>query len=190
MAALTRDQDPEYAQADWDAAEPALVTHRLAVAPAFRGRGVAAALLRQAEEVARAQGLRVLRVDTNSENAATQRLFPKLGYRFAGEITLAFRPGLRFWCYEKEAGVRRLILAYLGWMKTITLRVLDSEEEAVMQQLREWQHRQAVRFEVVDALLPAAAPLTQQEWASELHQAEASGSLLLTKAEALAQFDL
>ena len=28
-----------------------------------------------------------------------------LGYHFAGEITLAFRPGLRFWCYEK--GVRR-----------------------------------------------------------------------------------
>ena len=75
-------------------------------------------------------------------------------------------------------------------MKTITLRVLDSEEAAVMQQLWEWQRRQAVRFEVVDALLPAAAPLTQQEWASELHQAEASGSLPLTKAEALARFDL
>ena len=104
VAALTRDQDPEYAQADWDAAKPALVTHRLAVAPAFRGRGVAAALLQQAEVIARAQGLRVLRVDTNSENAATQRLFPKLGYRFAGEITLAFRPGLRFWCYEKRRG--------------------------------------------------------------------------------------
>ena len=104
VAALTRDQDPEYAQADWDAAKPALVTHRLAVAPAFQGKGVAAALLQQAEVVARVQGLRVLRVDTNSENAATQRLFPKLGYRFAGEITLAFRPGLRFWCYEKEVG--------------------------------------------------------------------------------------
>ena len=104
VAALTRDQDPEYAQADWDATAPALVTHRLAVAPAFRGRGVAAALLGQAEEVARTHGLRVLRVDTNSANAATQRLFPKLGYRFAGEITLAFRPGLRFWCYEKGVG--------------------------------------------------------------------------------------
>jgi len=43
-----------------------------------------------------------VRVDTNSENAATQRLFPKLGYRFAGEITLAFRPGLRFYCYERR----------------------------------------------------------------------------------------
>ncbi|MFD1467727.1 GNAT family N-acetyltransferase [Hymenobacter caeli] len=103
-AALTQDQDPEYAQADWDAAEPALVVHRLAVAPEAQGRGVAGALLAQAEHEARALGLRTMRVDTNSENAATQRLFPKLGYRFAGEITLAFRPGLRFFCYEKWLG--------------------------------------------------------------------------------------
>ena len=104
VAALTQDQDPEYAQADWDASEPALVTHRLAVDPATQGRGVALALMQQVERQAVAQGLQVLRVDTNSENAATQRLFPKLGYRFAGEITLAFRPGLRFFCYEKRLG--------------------------------------------------------------------------------------
>jgi ribosomal protein S18 acetylase RimI-like enzyme len=102
IAALTQDQDAEYADADWDATEPALVTHRLAVSPAAQGHGVAQALLGQAEHEARALGLRTLRVDTNSENAATQRLFPKLGYRFAGEIKLAFRPGLRFFCYEKR----------------------------------------------------------------------------------------
>jgi ribosomal protein S18 acetylase RimI-like enzyme len=104
VAALTTDEDEEYAQADWDVAEPALVTHRLAVDPAAQGRGVALALMEQAEKQAVVQGLRVLRVDTNSENAATQRLFPKLGYRFAGEITLGFRPGLRFFCYEKRLG--------------------------------------------------------------------------------------
>ena len=104
VAALTQDQDAEYTQADWDVTQPALVTHRLAVAPAAQGRGVALALMAQAEKQAVAQSLQVLRVDTNSENAATQRLFPKLGYRFAGEITLAFRPGLRFFCYEKWLG--------------------------------------------------------------------------------------
>ncbi|WP_245328300.1 GNAT family N-acetyltransferase [Hymenobacter aquaticus] len=102
VAALTQDQDAEYAQADWDPTETAIVTHRLAVDPAAQGQGVAAALLGQAEALARARGLASLRVDTNSENAATQRLFPKLGYRFAGKITLAFRPGLRFFCYEKR----------------------------------------------------------------------------------------
>ena len=102
LAALTQDQDAEYAQADWDVTEPALVTHRLAVDPAAQGKGIALALMAEAETQAVAQGLRVLRVDTNSENTATQRLFPKLGYGFAGEITLAFRPGLRFFCYEKR----------------------------------------------------------------------------------------
>ncbi|UOQ53836.1 GNAT family N-acetyltransferase [Hymenobacter cellulosivorans] len=102
VAALTQDQDAEYAQADWDPTETAIVTHRLAVDPDIQGKGVAAALLAQAEQLARNRGLKSLRVDTNSENAATQRLFPKLGYRFAGEITLAFRPGLRFFCYEKR----------------------------------------------------------------------------------------
>lgn len=102
VAALTNNaQDPEYAQADWDPTTPAVVTHRLAVDPAAQGHGIAAVLLQQAEVLAREWGLNTLRVDTNSENAATQRLFPKLGYRFAGEITLAFRPGLRFFCYEK-----------------------------------------------------------------------------------------
>jgi ribosomal protein S18 acetylase RimI-like enzyme len=101
VAALTMDQEPEYAQANWDMSVKALVVHRLAVDPAFRGAGVASALMQKAEEVAVEREFAVVRVDTNTENAATQRLFPKLGYRLAGEIGLGMRPGLRFFCYEK-----------------------------------------------------------------------------------------
>jgi len=103
-AAITTDQEPEYAEVGWDLAEVAVVVHRLAVDPAFQGRGAAAALMGQAEAVARARGIKALRVDTNVQNAATQRLFPKLGYVPAGEIGLGFRPGLRFRCYEKRLG--------------------------------------------------------------------------------------
>ena len=102
VAAITQDQEPEYADAGLDPDEPAIVVHRLAVDPAFRGRGVAENLMRQAEAVARERGITTLRLDTNTENTATQRLFPKLGYVFAGEIGLAFRPGRRFLCYEKR----------------------------------------------------------------------------------------
>jgi GNAT superfamily N-acetyltransferase len=102
VAALTTDQEPDYAQADWNVDEPAIVVHRLAVDPAFRGAGVAGALMKKAEEVATKRGIAVLRVDTNTQNEATQRLFPKLGYRMAGEISLQLRPGLRFFCYEKR----------------------------------------------------------------------------------------
>jgi GNAT superfamily N-acetyltransferase len=102
LAAITMDQEPDYAQVGWDINEPAVVVHRLAVDPAFRGTGMAGALMQKAEEVAAQHGVSVLRVDTNTQNAATQRLFPKLGYQLAGEIGLEFRPGLRFFCYEKR----------------------------------------------------------------------------------------
>jgi ribosomal protein S18 acetylase RimI-like enzyme len=102
VAAITRDQSPEYAQVGWDITEPAIVVHRLAVDPAHRGAGLAVALMHQAEAVARAGGISVLRVDTNTQNPATQRLLPKLGYTPAGEIGLSYRPGLRFLCYEKR----------------------------------------------------------------------------------------
>jgi GNAT superfamily N-acetyltransferase len=102
VAAITTDQEPEYADASWDINETAIVVHRVAVDPAFRGKGIAAGLMMQAEAVARERGIAVLRVDTNTKNEATQRLFPKLGYGFAGEISLGRRVGLRFLCYEKR----------------------------------------------------------------------------------------
>jgi GNAT superfamily N-acetyltransferase len=110
-AAITTDQSAEYAQVGWDIHEPAIVVHRLLVDPAQRGLGLASALMEKAEAVARERGIGVLRVDTNTANAATQRLFPKLGYTLSGEISLHFRPGLRFLCYEKRVeGVVRSTL--------------------------------------------------------------------------------
>jgi ribosomal protein S18 acetylase RimI-like enzyme len=102
VAAVTMDQEPDYEQVGWDINEPAIVVHRLAVDPAFRGAGVATALMQKAEEIATKRRITVLRVDTNTRNQATQRLFPKLGYLLAGEISLQLRPGLRFFCYEKR----------------------------------------------------------------------------------------
>ncbi len=102
IAAATTDQSPEYADVGWDLNETAIVVHRLAVDPEFRGQGIASALMQQAEWVARQREITVLRVDTNTANEATRKLFPKLGYSYSGEIGLGFRPGLRFYCYEKR----------------------------------------------------------------------------------------
>lgn len=102
VAAITTDQDSEYADVGWDITETAIVTHRLAVGINHQGKGIAKALMQQAEQIALKRNIRILRVDTNSNNTATQALFPKLGYVYAGEISLAFRPGLRFYCYEKK----------------------------------------------------------------------------------------
>ena len=104
VIAITNDQSPEYADVGWDITETTIVTHRLAVDTKFRGMGIAATLLQQAEQVAIDRGITILRIDTNTKNKATQALFPKLGYVFAGEIGLAFRANLRFYCYEKRLG--------------------------------------------------------------------------------------
>jgi ribosomal protein S18 acetylase RimI-like enzyme len=102
VAAITQDQEPEYRDVGWDPADPAVVVHRLAVDPDFRGRGVAKALMAQSEIVALSLGITHLRLDTNTENQAMQRLFLQLGYACAGEIGLAVRPGRRFRCFGKR----------------------------------------------------------------------------------------
>ena len=102
VTAITTEQYPEYADVGMDISETAIVTHRLAVSTRYRSQGIAALLLQQAEQVALDRGIKTLRIDTNTANEATNRLFPKLGYVFAGEIGLHFRPGLRFYCYEKR----------------------------------------------------------------------------------------
>lgn len=102
ISAITTDQEPEYASVGFDLNETAIVTHRLAVSPRHQGKGAGKALLQKAEDVANERGIEVLRVDTNSNNKVTRLLFPKMGYEFAGEISLGFRPNLRFYCYEKR----------------------------------------------------------------------------------------
>ncbi len=101
VIAITTHQEQEYEAVGWDISQAAVVTHRLAVSPRFQGRGIGAGLMLQAEQVAVNRGINILRVDTNANNLDTQRLFPKIGYQFAGEIGLGFRPGMRFLCYEK-----------------------------------------------------------------------------------------
>ena len=101
VVAICREQSPEYADAGWDLSASALVVHRLAVAPEARGHGVAAALMAQAERLARASRITQIRLDTNTENKPMQALVERLGYALVGEISLLRRPGLRFRCYEK-----------------------------------------------------------------------------------------
>ena len=102
VAAITTDQSPEYAGVGWNIHEPAIVIHRLAVDPEHRGSGIAGALMQHAECVARERGIPSLLVDTSAENEAAHRLILRCGYKYAGEIALHFRPGLRVFCYEKR----------------------------------------------------------------------------------------
>ena len=107
FAAITTHQPDEYAQAGWDTSELCVVAHRLCSSPRHRGKGVALMLYRQCEEVARARGLRKLRVDTNCENGPMNAVIVKSGYSLAGTCRLIVDgpgadKGLVFNCYERH----------------------------------------------------------------------------------------
>lgn len=92
---------PEYDGAAWQTTGPAMALHRMAVAPDFRGRGLAAGMIAFCEGVARKKGFASIHTDTNSKNAPVNALLQKMGYRFCGTVTLRGNPDL-FNCYEKQ----------------------------------------------------------------------------------------
>ena len=65
---------------------------KMMTAVACRGRGIASALLREAEAIARAQGKTMLVLDTASEGGASG-LYERAGFSFAGELPdYAYKP--------------------------------------------------------------------------------------------------
>ena len=100
VGALTEDQGDDYKQL-WDISEIRVVPHRICVDPVYRGKGIAGKFMIQAELLAKERGYNSVRVDTNSENKAMQKLFNNLGYKFLGNLVLTGREDLTFVGYEK-----------------------------------------------------------------------------------------
>jgi ribosomal protein S18 acetylase RimI-like enzyme len=74
--------------------------YSIAVAPEFRGQGLAAMLLRDAEAVARERGSRSLRLEVRADNAGAIRLYERLGYRAFGHIAGYYSDGAAAVRYE------------------------------------------------------------------------------------------
>ena len=88
-ACIAESPEPAYGAIEgrWLAAGPYVTVHQLAVAAAWRRRGVARALMAWAEGVGRACGAASVRVDTNHDNAAMLRLLPAMGYARCGTVS-------------------------------------------------------------------------------------------------------
>ncbi len=104
---LNQKQVDVYAEGRWSyPAEDSdvFVLHTLTVDPASSGRGIGRAFVRFYEDTASALGCTVLRMDTNEKNAATRRLYAKLGYREADIVPCAFNsiPNVRLVLLEKK----------------------------------------------------------------------------------------
>ena len=65
-----------------------LAIHRVAISVASRGTGVSTAIIRYAEDTARAYGRASLRIDTHEGNVVMRRMLEKHGFTHRGRIHL------------------------------------------------------------------------------------------------------
>lgn len=84
---LNQEQAAEYAAIPWQypaAPEEVLVIHTLCIPPDLAGRGYGRQMVAFAKETAKAQGCRVVRIDTYAYNEPAKALYQKQGFRIAG----------------------------------------------------------------------------------------------------------
>ena len=99
-------QLPEYDAIPWSipaAPEEVGVIHTLCIRPSCSGQGRARQMVAFCESEARRQGCKVIRLDTWEGNLPANRLYPSLGYRYAGRAEFFFMGFVRenLNCYEK-----------------------------------------------------------------------------------------
>ena len=100
-------QLPEYGKINWSIPAPdsqVAVIHTLTIHPDRKGRGLARQMVAFCEEEARRRGKAVMRLDTWEGNLPANRLYPSLGYRYAGASEFFFQGIIRevLNCYEKK----------------------------------------------------------------------------------------
>lgn len=97
---LNEFQDDEYKSIDWKySSSQCLVIHRLCVDPRFQNQGIAKKLMNFAEQFAKNNHYKCIRLDSFVDNDKSNYFYENLNYHKA-EI-VSFRKG-KFYCYEKK----------------------------------------------------------------------------------------
>ncbi|UUZ90604.1 GNAT family N-acetyltransferase [Paenibacillus sp. P25] len=99
--AVDEEQSKPYGAPPWQdsAGRPACI-HRLAVDPAYQGRGLGKRSLQHAEEHARSLGCSSIRLDVYTGNPAAVGMYERAGYIAVGLVRYPFRK-LPYQCMEK-----------------------------------------------------------------------------------------
>lgn len=87
-AAIIFDIEPAYEtiEGKWLSDGDYVVVHRVATAPAIKGKGIATQLFRLIEEVALQHQVNSIKVDTNFDNIPMLKILDRLGYTYCGEV--------------------------------------------------------------------------------------------------------
>ena len=94
-------KDSEYNGVAWLTEESShYYIHRLAIDPAFQGKGFAKALMDFAENLAQEANITSIRLDTFSQNERNNRFYEARGYTRLGNIYFPKQSNHPFYCYE------------------------------------------------------------------------------------------
>lgn len=87
-AAVIFDKEPAYEaiEGNWLTNGAYVVVHRVAVAKDATGKGVATAIMKAVEQIALANAVHSIKVDTNFDNFAMLKILDRLGYTYCGEV--------------------------------------------------------------------------------------------------------
>ena len=83
----------EITDGKWSCEDPYCVLHRCAIGAAFRGSGLSDHMMAFVEEICRARGRNVLRVDTHRKNKAMQAMLNSHGFAFRGNVLVRIGEG-------------------------------------------------------------------------------------------------
>ena len=93
--------DDEYATVKWlTPNNNNIYIHRLAVDPDYQGVGYAQKMMSFAEEFAKKNKYKSIRLDTFSKNMKNQKFYKQRGYKKLGEIFFPNQSMHPFYCYE------------------------------------------------------------------------------------------
>ena len=88
---VTPYQGEDYHAIDWQqqvADDQVAVIHLVAVSPDKQGAGLGAEMVRSAIELARADGMKAIRLETTASNTPAHRFYERLGFRYRGQQLL------------------------------------------------------------------------------------------------------
>ena len=99
---LCADKDEEYENVEWITEDfKNLYLHRLAVHPEYQKKGVGRSLMDFAEEYAKLNGFKSVRLDTFSQNPRNNKFYKSRNYVQLGDVFFPMQSEFPFHCYEK-----------------------------------------------------------------------------------------
>lgn len=99
---LDTNQEDQYKSIHWSTRnKDVMVIHRLGVLPSAQGQGIAKELCLFAEDYARENGYKTIRLDAYAGNHISNGLYQKLGYKRANGYCYFRQKAIPFYCYDK-----------------------------------------------------------------------------------------